>query len=69
MDFNVDRRTGYERPYHTAYWSGPYRPVWEQILRPGIEPQLAHPDDAILKSLHRDDPLRRTYLRKRWQAS
>lgn len=26
-------------------------------------------NDAILKCLHRDDPLRHTYLRTRWQAS
>jgi len=57
MDFNVDRRTGYERPYRTVYWSGPYRSVPEQILRSGIEAGLAHANDAILKSLHRDDPL------------
>ena len=69
MDFNVDRRTGYERPYRTVYWSGPYRSVPEQILRSGIEAGLAHANDAILKSLHRDDPLRRAYLRKRWQTS
>lgn len=26
-------------------------------------------NDAILKCLHRDDPLRHTYLRRRWQTS
>jgi hypothetical protein len=26
------------------------------------------PSDAVLSCLHRDDPLRHTYLRRRWQA-
>jgi len=27
-----------------------------------------YPSDAVLKCLDRDDPLRHTYLRRRWQA-
>jgi len=27
------------------------------------------PSDLVLKCLHRDDPLRHTYLRRRWRAT
>lgn len=31
--------------------------------------RLPHQGDVVLKCLHRDDPLRRTYLQRRWRAT
>lgn len=39
--------------------------------RTGMVPgtQRSQQGDVVLKCLHRDDPLRHTYLRRRWRAT
>ncbi len=42
-------------------------PQIAKVIGPVARPR--HLSDAILKCLHRDDPMRHKYLRRRWQAS
>ena len=73
MNRNSDRSDHFVRLFIAATWPVPKpRVVSASALRRETGPAHAvhsrSPHDAILKSLHRDSPLRHTYLRKRWQA-
>lgn len=45
----------------------PLAPLVVQERTSGV-PRVMPRSDALLKCLHRDDPMRHTYLRRRWQA-
>lgn len=76
MPLNRDRSDlhGHERLCTTKFRSTPkphhLRASGTQTARHLTAAPRSHAlNDAILTCLHRDDPLRHTYLRTRWQAS
>ncbi len=75
---NLTRDRSDLHSYYSRFKAGIRQlPMPNPIKRPalhidGARETVARPralNEAILKCLHRDDPLRHKYLRRRWQAS
>ena len=76
MGFALNRRSAprHHRSQSTSFWVRPDgRCTTKLAFRGGSAPNHPHAESAlateILRSLHRDEPLRRAYVRRRWQSS